>query len=303
MAVHPPRIPRFAAVSALAAVLLFAAPRGASADVYYGATGSNGINGRLYILNPANGAIATNVGALVDAANNVYGLTGLAFQPGSGTLYGSTSNASLTGAGHLVRVNVATGQITDVGSYGTGTTMADITFDPTTGQLYGLNAAGDQGLYRINTATGAATFVGGASADFGGSGLAASLTGTLFATPDGVTAANPTLQTINKATGVRTVVGTLSGATFPVHNALDFNSTGVLYGVESNRGGPTSTRLVTINTATAVVTVLGTSVPDLDALAIFRTAAPGVPEPSQLALAAVVGVGLLARRFARRRKT
>src|SRR5437879_6458032 len=67
------------------AILALAAPAGAS--VLYGST-SSGSPGELYILNPATGGIVTDVGALNDALSVNYPITGLAFNPVSGVLYG-----------------------------------------------------------------------------------------------------------------------------------------------------------------------------------------------------------------------
>lgn len=121
-------------------------------------------------------------------------------------LYGATNNNSPTAAGHLVIVDRATALVTDIGSFAVGNTMSDITFDRTTGILYGLHSANDHWLYTINLATGAATQVGtGTRMDFGGGGLAASAAGVLFVTPDGHTqtllVTAPTLRTVDKTTG------------------------------------------------------------------------------------------------------
>src|SRR5437868_3796700 len=67
----------------------------ARADVLYAATG-NGNLGNLYTLNLATGAVITDIGPLHDSGAGHYGLTGLSFQPGTGTLYGATINAGGT---------------------------------------------------------------------------------------------------------------------------------------------------------------------------------------------------------------
>lgn len=123
----------------------------------YGATGSKGVSGELVILNPATGGMLTDIGPLVDGSSNPYGITGLAFQPGTGVLFGSTANLSPTAPRHLVTINPVTAQVSDVGSFGVGSeTMADITFDPTSGILYGLESVSGN-LCTINLTTGAAT--------------------------------------------------------------------------------------------------------------------------------------------------
>src|SRR5690349_16376470 len=99
---------------ALLAVALFASPA-AKAAILYGATGG-GNPGSLYILDPTTGAVITDVGALHDAGGNAYAITGLAFRPSDGTLFGSTSNVSPTGTGHLVIIDPTTAIVVDVGS-------------------------------------------------------------------------------------------------------------------------------------------------------------------------------------------
>ncbi len=147
----------------------------AFADQYYLATGSNGIAGSLYLIDPATGATLQTIGPLKDSIGNAYGLTGLAFQTGTNILYGATTNSSPTAPGHLVTVDRSTGLVTDIGPFfalRASGTFGDITFDPTTGILYGAHANGTRGdnwLYTINLATGAATKVGvGSRTESGG---------------------------------------------------------------------------------------------------------------------------------------
>jgi sugar lactone lactonase YvrE len=105
-----------------------------SSGVLYGATSGTG---SLYTIDPATGA-ATLVHALVGVSNAslTYGLKGLAFQPGAGTLYGATSPDSPNSGDNLVTINPATGQVTVIGPSGTGYPYASIAFAPN-GTLYG----------------------------------------------------------------------------------------------------------------------------------------------------------------------
>ena len=260
--------------SLLALILLLGIGAGwASADQFYLATGSNGIAGSLYLIDPATGAPVQTIGPLVDGLGRAYGLTGLAFQPGSNVLYGSTTHLSPTAPDHLVTINRFTALVTDIGSFGVVDTFADITFDRTTGILYGAHSAFDHWLYTINLATGAATKVGtGTRVDFGGAGLAANAAGAMFATPDGDTNLNPTLRTVDKTTGNETVVAALTGGPLPhIIDAMDFDSSGVLFGIQTTDGNlsPALTHLVKIDILTAVVTDVGPTVNDADALAIL----------------------------------
>src|SRR5690242_10793419 len=79
----------------------------ADASILYGATSAGG-PGELYILNPATGAMIQDVGPLNDLSSVNYPITGLAFHPITGVLYGSTGNAGTTDA-LLVTINPASG--------------------------------------------------------------------------------------------------------------------------------------------------------------------------------------------------
>lgn len=278
----------------LAVIFAFTAfaSQGAEAQALYGADGEGGNPAtNLYVLNPATGAIVSTVGPIG------FPVTGLAFHPGTGMLYGTTGAAA--GTPSLVLINTTTGAGTLIGPNGTGP-VADITFRAD-GTLFGW-AQGVFDLVTVNLATGAATVVGDAGISTNGSGIAFSPAGTLYFTGSNSDGA---LRTINPATGAPTTVVTLNGGPTPGPvNALAFNSAGVLYGSVRGSGFPAFTAgfLVTINTTTGLVTNLGTSVPRLDAIA-FRPEPPApVPTLSQWALIAlgvlILGSFLLLRRRA-----
>src|SRR6476646_6738867 len=65
----------------------------AQAATLYGATASGG-PGELYILDSSTGGVIQDIGSLHDALNVNYGITGLAFNPVNGLLYGSTANSN-----------------------------------------------------------------------------------------------------------------------------------------------------------------------------------------------------------------
>ena len=232
-------------------------------NILFGAVGS-GTPSDLFILNPSNGSVVADLGP------TGFSITGLRFDPTTGILYGSTANIGVS-RGSLITLNPITGTGTLVGSYGiAGHTMADITFTKN-GTLYGWAEPSRDDLHIINKATGAATDVGNAGISTYGSGLAANSKDVLYYTGSGGTGP---LRTIDKATGLPTTVATLSGAplgTGPI-NALAFNATDVLYGVQGSFGS--TTHLIIINTATGVITDLGTSLSDLDALAFLSTNDP-----------------------------
>jgi hypothetical protein len=282
---RPSRSFRIAGRVLAVAVLLCGVVGPAKADILYAATGSGGVNGELFILNPATGAVIQDVGPLVDAAGHHYGLTGLAFQPGTNVLFGSTGNQSPTAPAHLVIVNPSTGRVTDVGAYNAGPqiTMSDITFNPLTGRLFG-NSGLSGNFFVINTATGAATPVGstGVGVTFGG-GLAANAAGTIFGSPQGVPGG---LFTYNQTTGAATFAATLSGIPggFGNINAMSFDSTGTLLGSALTANG---FHLIAINPVTGAITDRGLIPSNIDAIAIQT------PEPSSIAVFAVVLLGLI----------
>ena len=107
----------------------------AEAQTLYGATSSG--HGELYVLNPATGGVLQDIGALNDAATANYSVSGLAFNPITGVLYGATGGVS----GHsLLMINPANGLVTVVGSFNVGTaTMTDLAFD-SSGNLYGISS-------------------------------------------------------------------------------------------------------------------------------------------------------------------
>lgn len=211
---------------------------------------------RLYTLSPISGAIATNIGPIG------FAVTGLAIQPGTGTLYGSTGGNAPISPNSIITINKTTGAGKLLGATGLGGSVADLTFT-SDGRLYGWSEDSDD-LVTINPKTGVATVVASSTLGTSGSGLAASSTNVLFFTGDGATG---DLRTVNRTTGLATVVATMIG---PVGgsaiNALAFSGS-TLYGSRSARGGlGSATTLITINTTTGAITSLGASVNDLDAI-------------------------------------
>lgn len=270
---------------------------GAQAESLYAASAAGGA-GRLCILNASNGAVIQDIGALNDATGANYGITGLAFNPITGVLYGSSANADPGTRAKLVTINPLTAAVTLVGNFNAGptnasgvpATMADIAFD-SQGNLFGIGSIGGPQLYSINTATGQATVIGstGLTSTTGG-GLAISAGGTFFGTP---TASR--FGTYNSGTGTYTNITNPVKPVGGAYAALAFNAAGTLYGLNLGSGSPPPTHLVTMDSA-GNVTDLGASLNSLDAIAFGPSP---VPEPATLA---AMGLGLAAMVSWRRRK-
>jgi hypothetical protein len=261
----------------LSLISAFAFCHRANAATLYASTSAGG-PGELYTINPATGGLIQDIGPLVDALNINYPITGLAFNPINGLLYGSTGNSVAATAARLVTINPLTAQVTVIGSFNAGNagnpaTMADLAFD-SAGHLYGIGSIGGPQLYSINTLTGQATLIGntGLTSTSGG-GLAVSSSGGFYGTPT-----SSRFGTYNPATGAYSNIGSPTLPIGGAYAALDFNGS-TLYGLDLGPGPALLTHLVTIDTATGAVTDIGGSVGSLDAIA-FAT----VPEPTSASL-------------------
>jgi hypothetical protein len=280
----------------LAAALVSSLP----AQTLYVATGSKGAHGVLYTVNPATAAF-TSVGPITTSTGAI-GMTGIAFDPLNGILYGITGLESPTSPRNLVTINPATGAAAIVGTLmdatnpGFAVGLSDISFR-SDGMLFGISPGT---LYTINLGTAAVTSIGATGENPPGGGLAFNPAGVLYSAGSAV----GTVDTLNTTTGARMVGPTMTGSphagTLGAMNALAFNSASVLYGTDSDRAqnGATTVavNLVTINTTTGVVTNIGVLPNDVDAIAF----GPAVPEPSPVAL---LGAGAIIAGFLRRRRS
>jgi hypothetical protein len=252
-------------VAALIAMQAHPARAGGTGQILYGADGAGGnASTNLYVLDPTTGAIVTTVGPIG------FAVTGLAVHPTTGILYGTTGNASPVEPGALITIDTTTGAGTLVGQLVPGNeTAADITFG-SNGTLYGWLEANTDDLVTIDLTTGAATVVGDAGLSTAGAALAGSGNPlTLAGSGDG-----GLLHQIDTGTGAATPTVTLDGTTDTEISASDFHSGGTLFAVRLDTDPPRPAELVTINTTTGAITVIGSTVNRLDAIA-FGLAAPG----------------------------
>ncbi len=264
-------------------------------ETLYAATGSKGAAGVLYTVNPVTAAFT--MVAPITTSGGAIGMTGMAFDPLNGILYGVTGFESPTSKRSLVTINPTTGSATVIGALldsGSANTISDISFR-SDGTLFGLSPSS---LYTINLGTGALTSIGSTGSNTPGGALAFNSAGTLYTASSAV----GRVDTLNPATGARTTgplfTNSPHAGTLGAMNAFAFSGANVLYGSDSDRAqnGATTVavNLVTINTTTGVVTNVGVLPNDVDAIAF----GPAVPEPSTLSL---LGAGAVVAAFLRRR--
>jgi hypothetical protein len=265
----------------------------AKAGTLYGAT-ATGAAGRLYTLNPATGAMIQDIGPLNDSLGTNYPVTGLAFHPITGVLYGSTANSDTNTRARLITINPQTAQVTVVGLFNVFTlqgqiiTMTDIGFDPN-GNLFGISSRGGPHLYSISINTGQGTILGpGAYQTTIGGAIAISSANVIYSSPTYNSSTSPTTAVFGiyeRTNGEFMVITNMPNplsSSYGSYGAFSFDENGVLYGINLASGNPTPTHLFSINPVNGVATEKGASVSSLDAIAfqnpvrprleIFRTA-------------------------------
>ncbi|HYD47018.1 MAG TPA: hypothetical protein VEB21_01655 [Terriglobales bacterium] len=260
----------------------------------YGADGSGGNASNLYILDPASGSIISTVGPIG------FAVTGLAFDPTTGTLYGSTSRNELAGlAPSLITINTATGAGTLVGPINLGGQgAADIAF-LADGTLLGWIEPSNDDLATINKATGQATIIGEAFEGTSEAGLSVNPADEVFFGGD---ASVQGLLQINPATGA--VIDSIPfSPSLDVGLGMAFDANGQLIAIFQINSDDRA--LARVHPTTGQVVIVGATVDDLDALALapgtllpaidFAAESAPAPAMSFVALAAMVlallGVG------------
>lgn len=295
---------RLAAVFSVLVALLFSLSSAQAQGVIYAATGAAGIAGELYVVD-----IATEVETLIGPITNGpggggIGLTGIAFNPITDTLYGVTVNNITNGntvRNSLVIIDPLTAIATVIGPLGSG--ISDISFAPD-GTLYGFETSPNVEPRSLMTIAlmgpnaGMATPVGATdlTSSFGG-GLAFSPSGALYLSATGVIGTLDTLE----LDGDRISGPTLMNAPLEpgAIGALAFDDQGTLYGANNNGTGttPVDAFLVRID----LNGVIGDNFPlpdNTDAIAWRLTP---VPEASTTAMLMLGGAGCVALGFLRRR--
>jgi hypothetical protein len=170
----------------------------------------------------------------------------------------------------LITINTATGAGTVVGGTGLGTSqVSDISFR-SDGVLFAYIEPSYDGIGTVNIATGVVTLVG-QSGGSSGSGMGFSANNTLyFANSDS------RLYTLNQTTGARTLAVAMTGLSSRI-NAIDIHPfalgnparSDVMYAIDNGGFGGSGNpdNLVTVNRSTGVVTTIGATTNNMDALA------------------------------------
>lgn len=221
---------------------------GASPYLYGSGTGGN-----IYTVDRGTGA-STLIGS-----SGLSGLSGLAFDPDTETLYGVDFTTDT-----LVTIDTNNGAATTVGPLGFNFSASGLTYDPINDVLYGITGGT---LYSINTMTGAATQVGVGSSGFVGLAYdpnAQILYGVVNST-------NDQLYTINPANGAQTLVGSLG--IDPVLSGLAYDSANDVLYMNDYLGDV----LYTINVSTGAATAVGSSVGGTDIQGLAFDPGPGPP--------------------------
>jgi hypothetical protein len=310
---------------------LFVSSYSHASSILFGAThdGRDG-DSTLVKINPTTGT-ATSVGSGLGFER----VGALAFDPGSGLLYGTGERMGGSDTHVLITVDTTTGVGTEVGPtgvegfsgiFGGADTFTDISFNPTDGKLFGFGLPGES-IAIIDSGTGAASQIAFATfnGELGfqandGSGLAFDSAGILFhaageelggqtcsgSPPNGGGGAPgcpDLLHTVDPETSLATILEELLMPVGPADrgrfNAMDFDpETGLLYAsIVYGPGDEPANYLGTIDLSTGVVSLLGETSRGLDAIAFVEMSAVPVPAAVWLFGTALVGfIGLSRRR-------
>jgi hypothetical protein len=286
--------------SFLIAAFVLAAPLAAAQQKLYAASvrsapsarGDVPIAGNLYSVNLAT-STATLIGAIRLSGARPIGVTGMAAHPKTGVVYGITSEQSPNSPRSLVTIDPTSGVATLVGEL--AAVGSDISFDAK-GKLY-MWLPGTSQLGIIDPSSASVMPLGRPGPPGSPAGIAIDPQGMVFVTAKG---AGGTLDNVDLASGALQVGPVLTGAPFATQiNSMSFSPSGLLLAVNSNGGSPAETRLVTINTATGLVTTIGALPDDTDALAftggLSANLAPtfSTLNPGARVVVAVVSVALV----------
>ena len=222
-------------------------------------------------------------------------VSGIDFDPITGTLYGVGYRTTDSGIFELITLDITTGVGTAVGGTGVATPFQDISFR-SDGTLFGYSSGN---LYTIDLMSGAAALVGSTGLS-GGGGHA-----TAFDPSDTLFHINVAdIYTLNQTNGTATDTNVnvdypIDLGTNPRANAMDYDlTTGILYASVVHIGeGPAANFIAQIDLATGDVSNVHSTILGLDALAVFQQPdgnGTSVPEAMSSLWLALPLCGLLA---------
>ena len=228
-----------------------------------------GTSSRFYTIDPSDGSTT------VIGTTNLTGLIGLAFDPTTGLLYGSSGGNSAVKKGFF-RIDTATGEATLIGpAVQYPKPLVDLTFAPD-GTLYGwmAGAVGNvSSLVTIELSDGSHTLIGpGFPAPTRAAGLTFGPGGLLYSA--GRVMLNGVFHTIDPLTGLSTGTIAITGGTAILEkdlHSLTYPGTGTLLYVENDNAA-----LLTFDTATGELDFVRDGVFTLRGLA-FNTGPLVVP--------------------------
>jgi hypothetical protein len=250
--------------------------------------GADVMGGALYSVELSTGT-STFVAPIRLNGGRAIGITGLSVHPASAVFYGITSPLSRNEPFSLVTLDPRTGDARLIGRLRFG--GSDISFNRAGILFTWLPGTSQLGV--VNIETGEVTPIGDAGPSGPPAGLAIDANGVAYITAKGATG---TLDTVDIATGQLKTGPPLTGAPFDsTINSMTFTPSGLLLAVNTNSGSPAAARLVTINTATGVISTIGNLPDDTDGLA-FSADPPKEEVPTDwriIALWVLAGIGAI----------
>jgi len=199
--------------------------------------------------------------------------SGMDFNPQDATMYATCERSDGSDELVLITLNLGTGEGTEVGVIGGhsfGSTIADVSFRNSDSELYAYLESGD-GLGTLDITDGSLTELGSTGVDCCGNGIAFSPGDTLFhaSNPFGPTInLNSLDQVVGTATFLLALILPAEAGNDPRISAMDYDpDTDVLYGTFFDDRPTVSTFLVTVDTGTGDITVVGETTNKMDALA------------------------------------
>lgn len=183
--------------------------------------------------------ISTTDGSATFIGDTGYALSGIAYDPVTRKLYGTTRLSDA----QLIEINTATGVGTPVGP-GTGVLLNVPAFN-SSGQLFAWSESYDN-LVRLNAATGAIITTFPYSVGTWQTGLAFDNSNVLY-----LVNGDASVYTINTATGAATLVGTIPGLPYSMAHHGDFHPvTGKYWGIDATNSYTSSKNLLIIDIGT-----------------------------------------------------